>query len=592
MNCRQWFLGTLALFVCFISVVFVLVNFCVDPRGEYRWIETSWNKNKYVGGSLWQLVKKLDENPYTLFFGSSRVHVFSSKIMGEPVLNFSSLYRNPADIYAFLSSLNENELKNIKQVYVLLDLDGLFYEHRLKTFENRRDLFFDELINLNFLKLKEAYECVYNNLIDSKENIVDKDGNVLVKANTYLGSIHALNLDKKYISDYCLDYLQKIATFCKFHGVQLTFFTYTSPENVTPYRPFINIMLNQLLQKLDGFHNLLDLPSLKNRYDLFTDETHLTTQGAEIVAAYLKDPAKPYFVSKQNTPYGFHPDKVYDLSEIKQKPLHLLSELEKLLLLETLAFERHTNPEQKAKRILETVSTRYTGAIIFELNKASRQSWLKYLLNRSGVHNYNIEFPAGVAYAGSSSILNALAEMKLHQLRPIFIYLKHQSFISDEIKTGAPLYSALLANNYNYAEVLLNNGASPNDKDKSGLTIFTYAIAEQNKDMIDLFFAHNADINADIYHGQTILHYFIASGNVEAAKLTIYLQADVNRRDQDGRTPLHFALYNGNLSLAWFLLQNRASPWIKDINGITPYALAQGLHASQLLAFMNTVTEQ
>lgn len=482
---KKWAIGVSSAFLALSLSAFFIFSVFIDPKGEWRAFETDFNRHKFLGGSLWQLLQKLNKKPYTLFFGSSRAHVFSTKIMGEPVLNFSSIYRNPADIYTFLTLLNEKEIQNINSIYCVLDYDGLFYEERIRSFTNRYDLLFDELCNLNFQKVYESYQCIQKNIKRDNSNVIDDEGNVVVKSARYLGTLQALSLHNRYVSDYCLDYLRKINEFCKTRGIKITFFTYSTPENTDNSQGYIAMMSHKILTAIDGFNYFLDLPELKGRRELFTDESHLTTEGAMLVAARLKDPSRPFYITAENNPWPSKAVSTPDLFQLKQICLRdKLSDAAQINLLTSLAYNRHVNPESLVKKLLQTTKLDYAGVLLLELHIAKRPYWLKFLLNRRGSFHYQIKSPPGIIYPDDNNVLCSLVHLKDWQARNILLFLKDKIDINDSGSTGiTPLCMAIQYSREYLSELLLLVGADPNRPGRNGFPPLAYAIFNQSPEM-------------------------------------------------------------------------------------------------------------
>ncbi len=98
------------------------------------------------------------------------------------------------------------------------------------------------------------------------------------------------------------------------------------------------------------------------------------------------------------------------------------------------------------------------------------------------------------------------------------------------------LYNSFVSKRYDIAELLLENGASPNI-DELGTPLIIVATSEERYDFVKLLLKYNVNLNV---------------------------------ADEDGFTPLHMAIYLGYTRLETLLRQNGADPNIKNKYGITP----------------------
>ena len=105
------------------------------------------------------LIKKLNDEKYSIIFGSSRIQQVSSSIVKENLLNLNYIYARPDAIYDFLKKLDQNHWENIERIYVSLDLHSLTTE---KYFVNVEEIFI-ETPKLEFL-LQTIKESISFNL--------------------------------------------------------------------------------------------------------------------------------------------------------------------------------------------------------------------------------------------------------------------------------------------------------------------------------------------------------------------------------------------------------------------------------------------
>lgn len=96
---------------------------------------------------------------------------------------------------------------------------------------------------------------------------------------------------------------------------------------------------------------------------------------------------------------------------------------------------------------------------------------------------------------------------------------------------------------------------------------------------------NGADINTKDKSGNTPLHYCIYYKNYKLMKLLVNNGADVNVHDNNGRTPLHLAIASNFVkgrheidNYCNFLISNGADREIKDKNGETYFCYLFSVH--------------
>src|SRR5665213_3326064 len=108
-------------------------------------------------------------------------------------------------------------------------------------------------------------------------------------------------------------------------------------------------------------------------------------------------------------------------------------------------------------------------------------------------------------------------------------------------------------------------------KDSQGCTALHCAMDKRdNKPVVELLLASNAEVNAKFNNGFTPLHLAAVGGQKDVVELLIKNKADVNANDNDGLTPLHIAAAKGYSDVVELLLTNKAVVNAKATNGTTP----------------------
>jgi ankyrin repeat protein len=121
-----------------------------------------------------------------------------------------------------------------------------------------------------------------------------------------------------------------------------------------------------------------------------------------------------------------------------------------------------------------------------------------------------------------------------------------------------------------WIELLLANGADPNERDDKGNTPLHAAVLAGNEELARLFVAHGTDVDARNASNLTALHYAARDGRAELAALLLAQGADVDARDNDGDTPLHNAALRGRRQVVEVLVAHGADLSVKNSRNRTP----------------------
>jgi cytohesin len=125
---------------------------------------------------------------------------------------------------------------------------------------------------------------------------------------------------------------------------------------------------------------------------------------------------------------------------------------------------------------------------------------------------------------------------------------------------------------------LVAKGADVDIRDTQGMTPLMRAVQMGDNELVELFLAHKANVNAQDKRGWSALHYaaeFSTQGNaVPLAQDLLAAGAKVNARESDGRTPLNIALLPRSSfaptqsELAEFLRHHGAAEYVPNPKGI------------------------
>ncbi len=121
-----------------------------------------------------------------------------------------------------------------------------------------------------------------------------------------------------------------------------------------------------------------------------------------------------------------------------------------------------------------------------------------------------------------------------------------------------------------WMELLLANGADPNERDRKGDTPLHAGILERNEEAARLLVAHGVDVKARNLAGSTALHYAASEGLTGVISLLLTKGVDVNAQDNDGDTPLHGAALHGHKKIVELLLAHGADVNVRNNQGQMP----------------------
>ena len=119
---------------------------------------------------------------------------------------------------------------------------------------------------------------------------------------------------------------------------------------------------------------------------------------------------------------------------------------------------------------------------------------------------------------------------------------------------GKNFFSAFFGN-HGATEILLQNGAEIDSRDKNGRCPLSYALrfavmGSGNFEIVKLLFQHGANVNSKDNVGKSILNYAADSDNFRAVETLIEYGADVNTKENySGKTALHYAVANENIDI-------------------------------------------
>jgi ankyrin repeat protein len=145
--------------------------------------------------------------------------------------------------------------------------------------------------------------------------------------------------------------------------------------------------------------------------------------------------------------------------------------------------------------------------------------------------------------------------------------------------TQSALWHATSAGNVELVKLLLCNKALDGAQGEPALIA---AVNLENITIAELLLEHGADPDERDVRRNTPLHLACRNGNHDIVALLMRHGADSDRIDSSGKTYLAFATFRGDVPLVKTLLENGANPRAKCANGKTAAAYAQGQQIKSL----------
>lgn len=107
-------------------------------------------------------------------------------------------------------------------------------------------------------------------------------------------------------------------------------------------------------------------------------------------------------------------------------------------------------------------------------------------------------------------------------------------------------------------ELLLNNHADINAKNKKGFTPLHLAFQRGKRTMIEILIRRKANVNDKLDDNIPLLHMATRKGDENLVLLLLDHNAEIDTQDDRGYTALHYAILNGNLKLMKLLISRHA----------------------------------
>lgn len=111
-----------------------------------------------------------------------------------------------------------------------------------------------------------------------------------------------------------------------------------------------------------------------------------------------------------------------------------------------------------------------------------------------------------------------------------------------------PLFEAIIGNNADAIQWLIEQGADVNHQDRNGWTPLHFAVQEKQVDTVTLLLDRGADTNLhDVYgNGPLWRATFDARGNYGFVETLVSSGADANHKNKSDKSPIDFAVTIGD----------------------------------------------
>jgi len=141
--------------------------------------------------------------------------------------------------------------------------------------------------------------------------------------------------------------------------------------------------------------------------------------------------------------------------------------------------------------------------------------------------------------------------------------------------------------NYDFVQLLIDNGADLNLQNFNGETALSLATARGFTNICSLLLEGGANPNLGNLDEVTPLHLAVANGHLETIRLLVKMGAFVNARDAEGDSPLHYAVREGQFEVLRCLVSEcKACVDVQNEDLETPLELASCLNETAMVQFL------
>jgi ankyrin repeat protein len=194
------------------------------------------------------------------------------------------------------------------------------------------------------------------------------------------------------------------------------------------------------------------------------------------------------------------------------------------------------------------------GMAAYQAAMRGHHQVLEFLLQQGVSPTYEYHVPGSFIGSIMAAAVNA------GQIQSVSVLLKHGVDINAkmgfDILARTPLHSAVISNNFQMAEFLLNNGADIK-KEILMVPVLHAAMFQGGPELIRLLIKSGCDINqsaGDLL--RTPAHEAADLGNLKALEVLSESGADLTKKDADGKLPVDLAREKGHKDIVDFFEQS------------------------------------
>ena len=179
--------------------------------------------------------------------------------------------------------------------------------------------------------------------------------------------------------------------------------------------------------------------------------------------------------------------------------------------------------------------------------------------NLSDTQNWT---PIMIAIANNENKLNNIPQDNMEMIK---LLIENKADINQVNDNGyTPMIISAMNGEMNIMRLLVDNGASVNDKDKEDITVFAHGLmfAGRNSkseecnlknEMIDFLIENGADIHRSNINNQSALFLAAHNGYLDMVKYCVEHKMNIHQRDVNGVNPMEQAYTRGHKAIANYL---------------------------------------
>jgi len=286
----------------------------MDPYGEFNLVRGPWNRHRffYSRASARVLSERLGEGgKYALVFGTDRVRLASSEVLGRPVLNFFSLDGNPACALGFLRGLGPGQWRNVERIYFLLDIESFAGDPGCRLpirMDSPREAFLYSLNGFGMDKLIDAARTVWRNLRGGYDFYMEEDGSRVSLSEPPFDPSGFEMTDQNlaprlFFSAQAAKALEGIEDIAREKQVPIVYFTLPLSDVFLRSLDFSLLaeMRRDWLKRIDRFYDLIYWAGVSEDHSWFHEASDLNSRGMrKVFREFLIPEAKSRRVSAAN----------------------------------------------------------------------------------------------------------------------------------------------------------------------------------------------------------------------------------------------------------------------------------------------------